>query len=206
MNPPALYASLSANRPPVGVSHLSTQGAHRDEQSVATHGAGHGRCHRPRDHPGVTVPAHAAESPGEGPAFGTAPACCVLNRLLPEHAGQFPLGLLDGGRDRFRSRDPRTVPSGPAARGRHSGRCTGAGRRARRGDGAPAGAARGRPGCSAASPRRASLLELGVRGVEVAHLGGGVQRHSIGGLHMGPQYLQRRPSQRGLRLVGAAGQ
>ncbi|MFD5079327.1 alpha-N-acetylglucosaminidase [Streptomyces sp. NPDC058371] len=53
---------------------------------------------------GVTVPAHAAESPGEGPAFDTAPARSALNRLLPGHADQFRLSLLRpaGGRDRFR--------------------------------------------------------------------------------------------------------
>ncbi|MFF1447044.1 alpha-N-acetylglucosaminidase [Streptomyces sp. NPDC058274] len=53
---------------------------------------------------GVTVPAHAAESPGEGPAFDTAPARSALNRLLPGHADQFRLSLLrpSGGRDRFR--------------------------------------------------------------------------------------------------------
>ncbi|TPQ21768.1 alpha-N-acetylglucosaminidase [Streptomyces sporangiiformans] len=57
---------------------------------------------------GVTVPAHAAESPGKGPAFDTAPARSALNRLLPEHARQFRLSLLDdgsgdpGGPDRFR--------------------------------------------------------------------------------------------------------
>ncbi|MDX2784022.1 alpha-N-acetylglucosaminidase N-terminal domain-containing protein, partial [Streptomyces caniscabiei] len=51
-----------------------------------------------------SAPAHAAESPGEGPAFDTAPARSALNRLLPGHAGQFRLSLLDrsGTVDRFR--------------------------------------------------------------------------------------------------------
>ncbi|WP_405893379.1 alpha-N-acetylglucosaminidase [Streptomyces sp. NBC_00104] len=51
-----------------------------------------------------SVPAHAAESPGEGPVFDTAPARSALNRLLPGHAGQFRLSLLDrsGTVDRFR--------------------------------------------------------------------------------------------------------
>ncbi|MFC9804697.1 alpha-N-acetylglucosaminidase [Streptomyces griseoaurantiacus] len=53
---------------------------------------------------GTTVPAHAAGSPGEGPAFDTAPARSALNRLLPDHAGQFRLTPLrpSGGRERFR--------------------------------------------------------------------------------------------------------
>lgn len=50
---------------------------------------------------GVTVPAHAAESPAEGPALDTAPARSALNRLLPGHADQFRLTLAPGGRDRF---------------------------------------------------------------------------------------------------------
>ncbi|MEH0629898.1 alpha-N-acetylglucosaminidase [Streptomyces stelliscabiei] len=51
-----------------------------------------------------SAPAHAAESPGEGPVFDTAPAHSALNRLLPGHAGQFRLSLLDrsGTVDRFR--------------------------------------------------------------------------------------------------------
>ncbi|MEU1038958.1 alpha-N-acetylglucosaminidase [Streptomyces sp. NPDC005907] len=53
---------------------------------------------------GVTVPAHAAGSPGEGPAFDTAPARSALNRLLPGHAEQYRLGPVASpdGRDRFR--------------------------------------------------------------------------------------------------------
>ncbi|WP_206336109.1 alpha-N-acetylglucosaminidase N-terminal domain-containing protein, partial [Streptomyces torulosus] len=51
-----------------------------------------------------SAPAHAAESPGGGPVFDTAPARSALNRLLPGHAGQFRLSLLDrdGVVDRFR--------------------------------------------------------------------------------------------------------
>ncbi|MFE7767078.1 hypothetical protein [Streptomyces sp. NPDC057438] len=50
-----------------------------------------------------SAPAHAAKSPGEGPAFDTAPARLALNRLLPGRAGQFRLSLLDrsGTVDRF---------------------------------------------------------------------------------------------------------
>ncbi|WP_128381971.1 alpha-N-acetylglucosaminidase [Streptomyces cavernae] len=50
---------------------------------------------------GVAVPAHAAESPDEGPAFDTAPVRSALNRLLPGHADQFRLTLAPGSRDRF---------------------------------------------------------------------------------------------------------
>jgi alpha-N-acetylglucosaminidase len=51
----------------------------------------------------TTVPAHAAGAPGGGPAFDTAPARSALNRLLPDHAGQFHLTPLrpSGGHDRF---------------------------------------------------------------------------------------------------------
>ncbi|WP_159766954.1 alpha-N-acetylglucosaminidase N-terminal domain-containing protein [Streptomyces sp. HM190] len=51
-----------------------------------------------------SAPAHAAESPGGGPVFDTAPARSALNRPLPGHAGQFRLSLLDrdGTVDRFR--------------------------------------------------------------------------------------------------------
>ncbi|PIM72849.1 alpha-N-acetylglucosaminidase [Streptomyces sp. JV178] len=51
-----------------------------------------------------SAPAHAAESPGGGPVFDTAPARSALNRLLPGHAGQFRLSLLDrdDSVDRFR--------------------------------------------------------------------------------------------------------
>ncbi|MDX2826188.1 alpha-N-acetylglucosaminidase N-terminal domain-containing protein, partial [Streptomyces ipomoeae] len=53
---------------------------------------------------GLTVPVHAAESPGQGPAFDTAPARAALNRLLPGHADQFRLTLVrrEGTGDRFR--------------------------------------------------------------------------------------------------------
>lgn len=53
---------------------------------------------------GTAIPAHATESPGEGPALDTAPARSALNRLLPGHAGQFRLSLVGRtrGRDRFR--------------------------------------------------------------------------------------------------------
>ncbi|MFD7818062.1 alpha-N-acetylglucosaminidase [Streptomyces sp. NPDC059785] len=51
---------------------------------------------------GTAVPAHAAGSPGEGPAFDTAPARSALNRLLPGYADQFELTAAGGGSDRFR--------------------------------------------------------------------------------------------------------
>ncbi|MPY44386.1 alpha-N-acetylglucosaminidase, partial [Streptomyces phyllanthi] len=53
---------------------------------------------------GRAVPAHAAESPGGGPVFDTAPARSALNRLLPGHAEQFRLSLVQksGTVDRFR--------------------------------------------------------------------------------------------------------
>ena len=51
-----------------------------------------------------SVPAQAAGGPGGGPAFDTALARSVLNRLLPGHAEQFQLSLVDRADtvDRFR--------------------------------------------------------------------------------------------------------
>ncbi|MDG4862174.1 alpha-N-acetylglucosaminidase, partial [Streptomyces sp. T-3] len=51
---------------------------------------------------GTAAPSFAAEGAPMAPAFDTDPARAALNRLLPDHAGQFTLTALDGGKERFR--------------------------------------------------------------------------------------------------------